>query len=134
MRIGRIAIVVCAITTLGPAQAQRADCTDAGSTVEISRCFERELAREDAALNRVFQQATRSIRENDAMADGDRRNWEAALRDAQRKWIAFRDADCKDTVGYEWFGGTGAGSAVLACMAQKTRTRTKELTERYVNR
>lgn len=62
--------------------------------------------------------------------DTIRREWREALQDAQRKWIAFRDADCKGPVAYAWYGGTGASAAVLSCMVDKTVTRTGEL-KRY---
>ncbi len=61
----------------------------------------------------------------------DAKSFEAAMRAAQRAWIAYRDADCKDLTAQEWSGGTGTTSAVLGCMTEKTMQRTKDLKERY---
>lgn len=113
------------------ARAQPADCSEANSTVEISQCFERELQRADAELNRAYQVALKGARDDSALPASLKGRWEATLREAQRKWVAFRDADCKELIGYEWYGGTGMGSAVLSCMADKTKARTKELLARY---
>src|SRR5688572_26438348 len=77
------------------AQGQPVDCSQAPSNVEMSECLDRELKREDVALNRIYQEALRSTRDNDSMPAAERRKWQAAVRDSQRKWIAFRHADCK---------------------------------------
>jgi uncharacterized protein YecT (DUF1311 family) len=127
--IGVVAVSACLATATGAARAQ--ECGDAGSTVEISQCYERALQRADAELNRAYQTALRGARDDSALPPAQKGRWEAALRDAQRKWVAFRDADCKELIGYEWYGGTGMGSAMLACMLGKTRARTKELMDRY---
>ena len=131
---GLVLLIVLATKFLAgevAAQPARVDCGHEASTPEINFCFEQELEREDAALNRAYQAAMKETQHNDFMSAADRKNWANALRDAQRKWIAFRDADCRDLTGYEWFGGTGASGAALICLIDKTKARTKELTERY---
>jgi uncharacterized protein YecT (DUF1311 family) len=112
-------------------QTPPGDCSEGTSTVEISQCFERELTRADAELNRAYQVALKGARDDSALPATLKGKWEAALRDAQRKWVTFRDADCKELIGYEWYGGTGMGSAVLSCMVEKTKARSKELLARY---
>ena len=57
-------------------------------------------------------------------------NLKAAIQDAQRKWIAFRDADCYQAVGQEWGSGTGGPYAIYTCLTEKTLARTKELDAR----
>ena len=52
------------------------------------------------------------------------------MKKPERKWIAFRDADCRGAMAYEWYGGTGATLAVLGCMTSLTEARTKDLRER----
>jgi len=113
------------------AQTAKGPCDDAASTVEISACFERELKKADADLNRVYSAAMRSIDASSEMDAKVRDAWKAGLRDAQRAWITFRDNDCKQTVPYEWYGGTGAGGAVLSCLLDLTQERTKSLRQRY---
>ena len=130
-------IVVALVVFAGgqaAAQAQPQDCSQAASNVEMGECLQRELKREDAALNRIYQEALRSTRDNDSMPAAERRKWEAAVRDSQRKWIAFRDADCKALPFFEFYGGSGVGVASLSCLVEKTKTRTRDLTERYAPR
>lgn len=119
---------VLALLAAGPAAA--AACDSAGSTVEINQCLDRELARADARLNEAYRGALARIAAASETKDKVRREWREALQDSQRKWIAFRDADCKGPVAYAWYGGTGATAAVLACLIEKTTTRTGEL-KRY---
>jgi uncharacterized protein YecT (DUF1311 family) len=109
-------------------------CEDAGSTPEIQACIDRLLKAADAELNRVYQAAMRSIDKADHLNAEQRKGWKAALQKAQRQWIAFRDADCGEPVGYEWFGGTGMGAAVLGCKLTKTEARIAELRQRYEQR
>jgi uncharacterized protein YecT (DUF1311 family) len=126
--------VLGAVAAAAGAQAQSAgaDCMDkATSTVEMNVCLDRLLKRADAELNAAYQSAMKYIDASEDVPAEAKGKWRGALRDAQRGWIAFRDADCKGAVPFEWFGGTGATAAALDCMLEKTRARTKELTERY---
>lgn len=127
--LGRLsgALAVAALAT-GPAVA--APCDAANSTVEINQCLDRELARADARLNDAYRGAMARVAATTGIDEKVRREWREALQDAQRRWIAFRDADCKGPVAYAWYGGTGAAAAVLACLIEKTETRTGEL-KRY---
>lgn len=117
-----------------PAAAQPSiDCGKAATTPEIAFCAEADLKVADAALNDAYRAMLARI---DASAgDGDNaaatqaRSWREAATDAQRRWIAFRDADCA-AVGAAWRGGTGMGAAVLGCLAEATRARTATLTTR----
>ena len=45
---------------------------------------------------------------------------------AQRKWLAWRDAECK-VMAYSWLGGTGRSEAVAKCTADLTKQRTTAL-------
>jgi len=127
---------VCALLLLlltaipAAAQTKKGPCDDANSTPEINGCLERELKKADADLNRVYGVAMRSIDTSELDANV-RDTWKTGLRDAQRSWIAFRDNDCKQTVPFEWYGGTGASGAVLSCLLDPTRERANSLRERY---
>lgn len=120
----------CLMTLAAAAAAQpRLDCSRATSTPEINACVERDLERADRALNEAYRAMTARIDGSDNPSSV-RAEWRKALQDSQRKWIAFRDADCDGAVAFEWYGGTGATAAVLGCKQQKTEARTKELRER----
>jgi uncharacterized protein YecT (DUF1311 family) len=83
------------------------------ATPELNYCEELELKKADKALDEAYRATLARIdgaTELDAKA---RAEWRKTVQDAQRKWIAFRDADCKGAVAYEWYGGTGARLAVL---------------------
>ena len=64
------------------------------TTLGISECIQAETAEWDAILNEEYK----ATQELNAMADGEGlsplTSRADALRDAQRAWIAFRDADC----------------------------------------
>ena len=117
-----------------PASAQTAtpkiDCNNATSTVELNYCDEQELEKADKALNEAYRATLARIEKTTALEPKVRAEWRKSIQDAQRKWIAFRDADCKGATAYEWYGGTGATLAVLGCMRAMTVERTKELRER----
>ena len=119
---------------LATAQQQQIDCKDPTSTVEINYCLEQDLKAADADLNRVYQAALRTVGKSDVMSPADREKWRESLRKAQRLWVSFRDADCRDPITYEWWGGTGTTGAILGCLVEKTRARTKDLQTRYEDR
>jgi uncharacterized protein YecT (DUF1311 family) len=111
-----------------PATAQQPQtCDTAVSTHELNQCSERAWQAADVKLNAAYAKAIASIRKSDGDTPFDRDSWEKALRDSQRAWVAFRDADCKGLIPMQWTGGTGTTSAVLWCMTTKTEVRTKEL-------
>jgi uncharacterized protein YecT (DUF1311 family) len=120
--------------SVAPAFAQnmpRIDCEQAKTTPEIAWCAERDLDAADKLLNGAYQQALAHIAKADALSAAQREQWAGAMREAQRRWIAFRDQDCGEVIGWEWFGGTGMGAASLGCKIAKTEARTRELTDRY---
>jgi uncharacterized protein YecT (DUF1311 family) len=125
------ALLLCAAS---PALADPPiDCADPRTTVETNFCAEKAFKAADDALNAVYQKVLAWIAESDLETPYDPASWEAALRASQRAWVAFRDADCNDLMPMEWSGGTGTTSAVLGCMIEKTKARSKELSERYLN-
>ena len=106
------------------------DCRKPQGTPEISYCAERDFERADARLNAAYRAMLGRV---DTGTDFDAKakaSLKAAIQDAQRKWIAFRDADCREAIGQEWGSGTGGPYAVYTCMTEKTLARTKELESR----
>ena len=72
-----------------------------------------------------------SIDKQDHLTKEQRDKWKAALRESQRSWVRFKDLDCGEVIGFEWFGGTGMGLASYGCLNGKTTARVQELKERY---
>lgn len=110
------------------------DCNRAATTVELNYCAEKDFDRADQALNATYQRVIAAIAKSDGDAPYDAKSWEAALRQSQRAWVAFREAECKGLVPMEWGGGTGTTQAVLTCMTEATKARTGSLHERYLDR
>ncbi|MBL8565685.1 MAG: DUF1311 domain-containing protein [Hyphomicrobiaceae bacterium] len=111
----------------------RIDCENAMSTYEMNVCAERDFKAADDALNAAYRDALKKV-PGLAIGEIEQFNaaaWEKALRQSQRAWLAFRDAECRDHIPMFWSGGTGTTVAVLGCMIEKTKARTKELIENY---
>jgi uncharacterized protein YecT (DUF1311 family) len=94
-----------------------AACLDkaGGVTSAMQDCIGEELERQDRRLNRGYEALMGSVPEK-------RR---AQLRDAQRKWIAFRDANCE--FYYDPQGGSAARLAANECVVTLTAERAREL-------
>jgi uncharacterized protein YecT (DUF1311 family) len=130
-RAGLLFVLTIAMAT-SPARAQEEeDCAQKSSTPEMNACFERALAAADDRLNELFQQALEHIAAAEQLTAEQRKDWEAALRESQRRWMRFRDIDCGEVIGFEWLGGTGMAAASLGCKLTKTEARAAELEERY---
>ena len=71
---------------------------------EIRRLF-KAFQEADAKLNAVYKNVLAHIAESDLEKPYDRESWEKAMRESQRAWVAFRDADCKGAVPMEWSAG-----------------------------
>lgn len=106
------------------------DCDNAASTPEIAFCAAEDLKKADLELNAVYRAVLAEISRQTHLNTNQRRDWERAVREAQRHWLAFREKDCGEVIGWEWFQGTGMGGASLACKAQKTWARAAELKSR----
>jgi uncharacterized protein YecT (DUF1311 family) len=95
-------------------------CVDApgANTFTIVACNMREQTIWDGRLNEWYGQAQSHLKDNAAAA--------AALKDAQRAWIQFRDAKC----GYwekRYEGGTFASVATGNCTRIETGRRALEM-------
>jgi uncharacterized protein YecT (DUF1311 family) len=86
-----------------------------GVTSAMEDCISEEFELQDHRLNRAYKALVASVHAN-------RR---ADLRDAQRKWIAFRDANCG--FYYDSQGGSAARLASKECVVTLTVDRAHEL-------
>ncbi|MFN4098658.1 MAG: lysozyme inhibitor LprI family protein [Pararhodobacter sp.] len=101
------------------------EATEGGySTVGMNGCLDAERAWWDADLNAQYQLVRARDREDDASWEpvpgmAPRPSGAELIREVQRTWIAYRDTTCR----YEelrWWGGTGATTAYVGCLMQKT--------------
>lgn len=116
----RFAVLLPAFCLLAAAPARAVDCNLEGSTQQMLACVKQDLAREDKRLNDVYRKLA-STRKDDEKATN-------LLRDAQRKWIAFRDAHCAVEAD-EMRGGTLEPVLLTDCLAVATAERAKFLEE-----
>jgi uncharacterized protein YecT (DUF1311 family) len=96
------------------AQAEDCDATQAS----MNQCASKEYAALDADLN-VQYKAQMSYLTNPVQ--------KKALQDAQKKWIAFRDADCLYQVGKRQDGGSIWPLAQAQCLSAQTKVRVEQL-------
>lgn len=103
----------------GAASAQDIDCANAMTQFDMNQCAALEYQAADEDLNWTYQMIMDDLKErNPAMAE--------ALRDAQRKWIPYRDAACKvEAMQYE--GGSMQPLVHVSCLAGLTRQRDEDI-------
>lgn len=92
------------------------------TTVGMSSCLDQEVRQWDGWLNAAYGSLLAKAQASDAEAE----KWGTsgpkitpALREMQRKWIAYRDTTC-DFEMSQWGGGSGTGPAGLNCLLRLT--------------
>jgi uncharacterized protein YecT (DUF1311 family) len=94
-----------------------ASCENAQTQAQINQCAGSEASSADAKLNQVYRQLRTKLKGS---------SQEQRLINAQQKWIAFRDADCKYAEN-QYEGGSFAPAARAFCITNLTQQRTKDL-------
>lgn len=102
------------------------------SSAYFQTCYEKA----DEELNKVYKRIVKYIR-NEAKAeyaeyltDTDIKAWYEGLRNAQRGWIKYKEAEC-GIAEYHWIGGMGVGDAEPGCLMGMTLERTAKLKADY---
>lgn len=101
---------------IGAASRVCMDEPGGSSTVGMSECTMRENAWWDQHLNFLYQDLKDNLTSEQF----------TKLRDAQRAWIKFRDADCDFNYEY-WKEGTIRSTFYTSCVLDKTASRAIEL-------
>ena len=119
------AALLCAIAAPFAAQAQSRYDRDRDA---VETATPGQLAAADRRLNQVYQRRIADARADDR-SDRRFRGWysqEQALRESERLWIDFRDAECRYlTQQQSWRRG---GMAYMrGCLLNQTNERTAEL-------
>ena len=99
------------------------------TTTGMAMCLQAELLFWDERLNAEYRATVANLRridESDRAYNPEYAVREERLRDAQRAWIVFRDADC--AVDHALHGG-GSMRSIMApsCLARRTFDRVKDL-------
>jgi len=100
--------------------AKDAPCQVPAPGANESACFDIALQKSGAELNRFYRRVETVVKGDDL----------AKLKQAQRLWVQYRDANCD--AEYELCKGGSAGPMVkLACLEAVTRHGTEELKVMY---
>jgi uncharacterized protein YecT (DUF1311 family) len=91
-----------------------------GSTFSMKICGAYRWMVEDLRMNRLYEEAIAMVRRFEA---------ESTLREAQRAWLSFRDAECTFQGDIGAGGGSAEGLYVLSCKEDLTRQRADQLAE-----
>ncbi len=113
-------IAVSACCSAQHMNAKDAPCQGPSTTFDETNCFAAALKKSDLRLNGLYRRVQ-------TVVDGDELT---KLKEAQRLWIQFRDANCSaEDEMYD--GGSAASMVKLACLEAMTRHRTQELQDMY---
>jgi uncharacterized protein YecT (DUF1311 family) len=112
------------------ARAREYNCRDPQTQLDMNMCAEVDFERADLELNAAWREAITDARASDREIDrrsDQRPTQEAKLREAQRAWLIFRDAQCT-VEGYEEArGGSMEPMIYGGCRARLTRERIAQL-------
>jgi uncharacterized protein YecT (DUF1311 family) len=125
--LSMIFLVVVASTHATSQQDEKRDETKCCcTTYEISICLSEVNRNVDGDLNETYRQAI-------AMVEKSNKEDLDSLKDAHRKWLDYRDAECKAEYGL-WGGGSGGPNARAMCLIRLTKERTADLKSTYLER
>lgn len=107
--------------------AQQLNCVNPTSQAAMTGCAAEAYEDADAALNAQWKRSMRYARAEDnySVPPGQPKRADL-LREAQRKWIDYRDAACsvESTAAY---GGTMQNQIYFICLERLTKQRTTDL-------
>jgi uncharacterized protein YecT (DUF1311 family) len=134
LKVAAAASLVSAIAILSSSQRAAAQymgdssgptaCVNAHSNTDTGLCFQRMSEEADRKLNQVYNEIQHELEAEHRQKVAD------YLRIAQKRWIAFRDANC-DAAQEMYKGGTAGPVNGAACVEATTRHRTEELEMEY---
>ena len=123
-------VVAAAFVPVAANEAAEKVCQDEQNNGAINACLGKVYGDLDKELNATYKAGFKYI-DAAALQPSLARDWRRAYQDAQRKWIAYREADCGPPVAYEWTGGSATGGMQLGCKIARTRERLAALKRRY---
>lgn len=121
MKLTPALILLAAVAPLAPARAD--DCPNATSQTQMTVCADQACKKSDAELNSVYKQITTRLKSNQDDAK--------LLVVAQRRWLAFRDAECAFSSSGT-VGGSIQPMLVTQCRDELTGKRAEQL-KRYLH-
>ena len=105
-------------------------CADANSTAEIMECTSVVYKMADQQMTHEWSGAFARMKQKDAVSSKFNRQrgltFAQALLDSQRKWLAFRDSQCR-LESFRMRGGSGEGYSTTICLVTLTNERAATL-------
>lgn len=111
-------LILAAPLLVGVAHAAD-DCANASDQATLDACAGKDFDAADKKLNDAYKQITDRLKDN----AGSKK----LLVDAQRAWVAFRDAECNFQGGPPETAGSVRPMVVANCQAGLTTLRLKDL-------
>lgn len=109
-----------------PTTLVASDCTAPQTPAQMQTCAQIDFDTADKQLNIDYKAARAYMESLDKDLSSDQKGAAKALLDAQRAWIAFRDAACFAD-GFVARGGTEELLFATECKAELTEQRSKQL-------
>lgn len=121
MRLSRtgLATLILAVPLFTNAARAADDCANAMDQATMDECAGKDFDAADKKLNDAYKQIEGRLKDDAAS--------KKLLVDAQRAWIAFRDAECKFQGGPPANAGSVYPMVVANCLAGLTNLRLKDL-------
>ncbi len=107
------------------------DCENAMTQADMNQCAFEDYQVADAELNAQWKKSAAAMRLRDKNFESEydtRSGYFETMLEAQRAWLAYRDAHCRSE-GYFARGGSMEPLLVSSCLAHLTRLRTTQLSE-----
>lgn len=129
----RAKVLLFVLTTLGQGAApalssaqEKVDCTNPQTQMAMNMCAQKAFEAADGDLNDTYQLSLDYMARLDVYLPANLAGAEEALRDAERAWIQYRNANCR-AEGFAARGGSLEPLLVYSCLERLTRARTEEL-------
>jgi len=125
---------LCLIMATGPAMAADWSCSDPDTLPQqgLNFCALQDSKKADAELNQVWATLFPKLKTWDRDTIPQWQGLPDAVLNAQRAWIAYRDAHCS-AEGFRYRGGSIEPLIYHACRARVTRERTLQLKDYLEN-
>jgi uncharacterized protein YecT (DUF1311 family) len=117
MKLSMMAVLTLMALGIGCSASAHAQDCDA-SQAAMNRCAGEQLTAIDAELNRQYKAQMAYLQTAQKKQD---------LKEAQKKWIAFRDADCVYEVGKAQDSGSIWPLQQSQCLTEHTKVRVEQL-------
>jgi len=116
VRWNRFGIILLLSLVSSAAYAQKLDCKNASDQLTLNECADKDFKASDAKLNEVYR----------ALSSKTSQQGKTSLQNAQRAWLAYRDAQCRfETLGT--IDGSIHPMVYASCMDKLTQAQTKLL-------